>query len=141
MSKNLNFLKKYLTVLFSLCFTFTNAQIYYVKETNNLNYVGIMNDEIMSYLDGEEILMYFECLKMIKEDTNTVNWLEDKYFHELFNGKNEYSFEIATRKNYNDGSFYLESKDKYEFILPKPMCLVFIIRNFGKFNISVKKYY
>jgi len=128
-------------IFFILLYVNLNAQIYFTPETNNLNYVGRMNEEIMSYLDGEEILMYYDCLKMLKEDTNTIIWLEDEYFYKLFDDKNEYSFEIATMKNYDNKSLYILSKDTFEFKLPKPMCLIFILRKFGNFEITIKKFF
>lgn len=135
-------MKKFiLSLIFILSLTVSSSQIYYTPETNNLRYIGNMNDEILTYLDYSELQMYYDCVKMLKENKDSIDWLEDEYFHQLFNGKNEYSFEIAIRENIGNTYETFSHKGIKEKILPKPMCLLFINREFGKFEITIKKYF
>jgi hypothetical protein len=135
-------MKKFiLSIIFMLSFVVGKSQIYYVPETNNLNYVGTMNDEILSYLDYSELQMYYDCIKLLKEDKDSIVWLKDKYFYELFNGKEEYSFEIALRKNIGNISKTISHTGIREKMLPKPMYLLFITRHYGKFEIALKKFF
>lgn len=41
----------------------------------NLEYVGPVNKELISKMEGQEILLYLTCLEHIGETTDSISWL------------------------------------------------------------------
>jgi hypothetical protein len=77
---------KKLLLVFLLLFFQKNlfSQLFVAPETENIQYMGKITQEVLSILDSSERKMYEDCLEMIQEKHDSVVWLESDYLQKVF---------------------------------------------------------
>ena len=134
---------KKLLLVFLLLFFQKNlfSQLFVAPETENIQYMGKMTQEVLSILDSSERKMYEDCLEMIQQKHDSVVWLEGDYLQKVFENSDKYRFQLALRDSKNDRHKNVMVGEENESQLPVPMCLVFLKRYLGSFKISIQKYF
>jgi hypothetical protein len=134
---------KKLLLVFLLLFFQKNlfSQLFVAPETENIQYMGKMTQEVLSILDSRERKMYEDCLEMIQQKHDSVVWLEGDYLQKVFENSDKYRFQLALRDSKNDRYKNVMVGEENESRLPVPMCLVFLKRYQGSFKISIQKYF
>lgn len=128
-------------MIFSCYIETSNSQIFWSNDKQSLRYIGEMNEDVISILDSTELQMYYDCLNMLKVDKDSIIWLKGEYYKKVFYNDGLYTVECALRETKDNRYATSIRKGVREKKLPKPMCLVFIMRDFDYHRISIQKYF